>query len=726
MFPQEAVWEIIVLLVIFVVAVVLDVLIITAWRRKKTLSKRLGQISPQRKLVFRGAQIPALSLPQALFTLAILLYLATRFTGLQEYPIYFFTDEAVHTVIAADMVENGFEYEGVFLPSYFRNVRKFNLSASVYAQVIPYLLFGKSVLVTRGTSVLFTLIAAAAVALMVKNALQLPYWWSATLLLSITPAWFLHSRTAFETVLATAFYAGFLYAYTLYRTRSPRYLYLALVFAALAFYAYVSAQAVVVFTALLLLVVDFRYHWKHRDTGLRGVGLLVLLALPYLRFYLSYPNFIRENLSETGSYWLESLPLSQKLARYLLEYARGLSPVYWYWPGNWEHPRHMMPGYGNILLGTLPFFLLGLYFALRNYRDPAWRTVLIGLLTPPVGAAAFDIGVTRVLFFVVPAAVLAAAGVSKALSWLEQRWLDRAKWSWAAFALLAAVNVGMSYDALTNGPTWNTSYGMYGMQYGAPQVLTRLETYMNANPNAEIILSSDWANGVDVLARFFLSRPFDVTIRSPDDYLNEVIPLTGNTLFVVSIDEYYRLRESGKFRIEELDTLPYPNGQPGFYFLHLQYTDDIEEILAAEREDRRALVEGEALFEGQPLLVRHSKLDMGEIGNIFDGDADTLIRTAEANPAVLEFTLPEPRRLNGMFITTGAIEARVTVYLSPEPGAEPIEITRFVRATVQTPFVLVDFSQTVTAQVFRVEIENLQDPEPANVHIYEIEFLESN
>jgi hypothetical protein len=88
------------------------------------------------------------SLAGTLFGLALLLYLATRLIGLADYPIYFFSDEAIQTLHAADLIRDGFQdEEGTFLPTYFKNGPFYNLSLSVYLQVLPYLLFGKSVFI---------------------------------------------------------------------------------------------------------------------------------------------------------------------------------------------------------------------------------------------------------------------------------------------------------------------------------------------------------------------------------------------------------------------------------------------------------------------------------------------------------------------------------------------------------------------------------------------------
>ena len=55
-----------------------------------------------------------------LFTLSIAIYAITRLIRLEEFPIYFFTDEAVQTNLAADFIRDDFRnYGGVLFPTYF-------------------------------------------------------------------------------------------------------------------------------------------------------------------------------------------------------------------------------------------------------------------------------------------------------------------------------------------------------------------------------------------------------------------------------------------------------------------------------------------------------------------------------------------------------------------------------------------------------------------------------
>ena len=71
----------------------------------------------------------------------MLVYLLTRFIKIDQFPIYFFCDEAIQTMSAFDLIRNGFkDPAGNFLPAYFQNGGQYNLGLSVYWQMIPALL----------------------------------------------------------------------------------------------------------------------------------------------------------------------------------------------------------------------------------------------------------------------------------------------------------------------------------------------------------------------------------------------------------------------------------------------------------------------------------------------------------------------------------------------------------------------------------------------------------
>ena len=664
-----------------------------------------------------------------IFSAALGIYLITRFWGLDRFPIYFFGDEAVQALFAQDLLARKFHApDGTLFPIYVEAAAlRWTPLLSMYIHAVGLFLFGKSILVTRGVSVLVGALGAVAVSLSLKTVFKTRTWWAGALLLAVMPAWFLHSRTAFETAMTTAFYACFLLSYLLYRTRSPRYLYAAIVFAVATFYTYSNAQAIVLAAASLLFLSDLRYHLRHPAILARGALLTAVLAIPFINFLLSHPGAISEHLRMVGSYWYQDISTLEKIKIFIQKYTYGLSPGYWFIPNEHDLARHRMAGMGHIYVGLLLFVLIGLLICLRNLRSSPHRAVLIAALATPVGAALLDIGIARVLAFVIPASILAGLGLEWALDRLPRR-LNPAIPRAAALLALALGNLALLRTALLNGPLWFRDYGLYGMQYGARQLFEEvIPHYLAQNAADHILVSSTWANGADNFIRFFLSPEEQKRVRMDGigTYLFKRLPLSATDIFILTPAEYAQALDSpkiGAVKVEQV--VPYPDGSPGFYLARLEYSEIADQIFAAEKEARRQLVEGQVTIAGGTARVRHSQIDMGAVQLAFDGDAFTLMRGLEANPFILEIDFPSPRRISKLEAEFGLVNLQVTVKMYPHPEAEPVIYEGvFMNASGNEP-VSMEFQQgpdSVTKIHF--EFLNVLSGETANIHIREIELI---
>jgi len=663
-------------------------------------------------------------LDRTLFVIGLLIYLMTRFIALEDYPIYFFTDEAVQTVRAADFIRDGFRgYDGVLLPTFFQNNGLYILGTSVYAQVLPYLLFGKSVFVTRAVPAFISLLAAVWIGWLMRDVFKSQYWWVSPLLLSATPIWFLHSRTAFEHSLLVTFYAGFLYFYYLYRVKNPKYLYLALVMGALAFYSYMPGQIILVTSGILLLIVDSRYHCRNWSNSLKGAGVLLVVALPLIRFLVEHPTEFVDRLASYGSYLIGSTTVSHKIAQYFLEYVSGLNPYYWFFPHNEGLVRHYMHGYGHIYWALFPVFLMGLLVLVkRHVRDAKAHPVLIALLSAPSGAAVIELGANRAMVIVIPVVILSVLGIEAVLQSLQaRRAVSTLAVSMGLFMAMALFNLHMLNDALKNGPFWSNEYGLYGMQYGAQAVFGEITDYLEADSEVEIHLSPSWANGTDVMARFFLPDPLPVQLVSIDSFITEIHEITDDHVFIMLVDEYHLAVESGMFadlRVEK--EIPYPDGTTGFMFVRLRYVDNVHEIYAARHGKRWTPVSEVVEVDGVMESVSYSPLDMGSVRDLFDGDPNTLIRTLEANPLVVTIEFSEPRRLEAVALRIGGNPSNVRVTVeSPEDG-HPVTLAEAFEGVPDPRTVELSF-EAILAMSVALELENTVDAgRAAHVHLWEL------
>jgi hypothetical protein len=672
----------------------------------------------------RTSRVPVLLslLGLVAFAASLGLFAFTRFAFIADYPIYFFSDEAIHTVHATDLLRNGLRgADGDLLPAYFPNGRFWNLSLSVYVQTVAVALFGKSVEVVRLTSAAFAVLGALAAGLMMKLVFKQRFYWSVVLFLAATPAWFLHSRTAFETALMVSCYSGFMLFYLLYRYRAPWFLFPALICGAATFYAYANGQAVMLVTGVLLILSDLRYHVKHWRTALLGVGLIVLLALPYARFRLAQPDALTTQLRVLDSYLFDPIPLADKVIRFLSEYAYGLSPLYWFLPNDTDLARHVMKGYGHILIWTLPFFVIGLAVCIRNFKSAMHRAVLIALLAAPFGSALAEIAVTRALLFVLPAAMLSAIGLEWLLNLIRAPQV-RALAASAASVILAVAGVGLWRDALLNGPTWFTDYGLYGMQWGARQLLGRtVPDYLRANPDRILYLSPTWSNGTDVLMRFFDLDPARVQGLNIDHFLLRQRPLDARATFVMPPDEAQRADESGRFKPMEIEgVISAPDGSDAFFFARLAYKDDIEAIFAREAAERQKPVTDTVQVGDAPVLITHSRLDMGKPQDMFDGDTFTLARGESANPFVIELAFDPPRPMTGVDVVTARMDFALKAVVTGQDGKTQTYAGDY-RGLPGEPLASMFFRgapKDVTR--LRLEITQLDPPEDVHIHVREV------
>ncbi len=312
-----------------------------------------------------------------------------------------------------------------------------------------------------------------------------------------------------------------------------------------------------------------------------------------------------------------------------------------------------MKGYGAMSLVQLPLLIIGAILCLRHFKESKYRVALVSMLVAPVGATVVEPGILRTLAFLMPAAVICAIG----LEWLLKR-LPGARvvlvTSLVTFGVLAAMNLTLLNDALTNGPTWYNNYTLYGMQWGTKQLFVdEIPKLLKASPGAPIYVTHTWANGTDVFVRFFDMDPGRVQVAAIDGWINKKLPLNPNALFIMTPAEYESARTNPKFkRVTLLDTIPYPDGRPGFYVSRLEYADNADTVFAAERAAQRQLVTEPVAIDGQTVLISHTKLDMGNLQVMFDGDTAHDCARDRSQPTDPRSEVPDPaaaRRADRVF-----------------------------------------------------------------------------
>jgi len=671
------------------------------------------------------------STPNTLFVVCILVYLLVRLIGLMDYPVYFSFDEVNPTILASDFLRDGFRnYDGVLFPTFFWNTVGYSLGTTVYIQLVPLLMFGRWDYAIRATSVLVGLIGAIGVSLALRDIFRARYWWAGILVLSAIPAWFHHSRTAYEMVTFVSFYSAMLYCYWLYRLRNPNFIYPAVIFAALAFYAYAPGQAIVPLTILALFILDFSYHLRARLPALGGAVLGILCVVPYARFQIDYSSQTTQYLSALDSVWAQDLPLIDKITSFLGRYLYHLNPAYWFAPNYDETlmdgPLHIMKGYAHLGLFLLPFFAWGLWLLVRRLRQTEYRSLLAVLLIAPVGAALVlsPSSITRALVMVIPAALIASVGLDDLLGKAIDRFHLKASAVTASLLIvLVLVNSYMFWDVLTNATSWTDKNQADGVQFGASKAFPALKELLKATPNAHAVISPEWAMISDIVARLYMGDNANISFNSLYDYAQRRLPLENDTIFVVPPAEFEFAQSNPKFSdIQILRTIPYSKTKMGFYLIHLKYSPQADALMAAEEAERRKPLSGEVVINGQTVKISYTRESGAtSVQSAFDDDPASLYKTAEINPATFDLTFPQEQEFHSIFIIHGAahIELKVTFFSSA--GEELKSYTAQFTENGDKGNTL-NLDQAVKASRVSISVKVLDTDENATVHIWQIAF----
>lgn len=585
-------------------------------------------------------------------------YLALFLAQLNDFPIYFFSDEAIHPIEFQRLRQNhwkALEEPNEVLPAYFRNVLKYNLSLSVYAHGIFELLAGRSVETVRTLSVLGCFSSVLALALLLRAA-GWREWWLAILAFACAPGWFLHARTGFEATLMASCYGWFLYFYHRYRTGQLASILPAMLFGAGTFYSYSNGQGLMLVTAVLLFTLDAKWHWQHRNWAGLGMAFAIVLFLPYVRFRLQHPKMMEEHLSDINTYLNEpGLSLLTRIQLYLHHYFSAMSPRFWFSPGVESVVRHDPVGFGHVYWLLLPPAVLGLAVAWLRRRQ-AWVPLLAAAwVAGPVTAALAGIGLNRVLCMLFPLIALAVVGLSWLGEWMQSRAAHLAYRGGLA-ALFLTTAAMLQAEILARAPTYSHDYSLHGHQWGAQAIFRdSLPRWAARFPKAQLMVTHAWANNADIFAPFFGFSRYE---GQPQRYVRflslEQMISSGDynvrpeDVVVLTKEEYRDIpKHPGIERFTILERIRYPDSSVGFYVGHLVRRPDFEAVELRARQASAQVLSGELNLGGVPAKVSLRGVEGGTtLEAFFTGQGGGVARCVQGIPldARIEFPGPQPVR----------------------------------------------------------------------------------
>ncbi|GAP17186.1 ArnT family glycosyltransferase [Levilinea saccharolytica] len=663
---------------------------------------------------------------KALFRLGLGFCALMLLLFLPSFPVSFTAVEALPSLSAEYLLKSGLRGpEGDFLPAFFRVDGQYTLGLGAYLQFLAVFLLGKSVFLARALTALVSLAGAAALSWAWRDALHVRTWWLIPWLLAVTPAWFLHSRAAWPYALAASAFGLVLWA-GMRALNGGRWAYWgALAAAGLGVYAYPPAVVPLGLLAAAVTLLAARRLPRRGLTLAVGAGLAAAMALPYVRFALAHPDEALQPL-QLASFWLDpELSLGGRLEGLGAAVLSGLNPWFWFSPTQSGPLLQRMLGYAPVPLAFLPFFLLGAGRLLRGPWTAERGLAAAALLASPGAAWVTGASVGALLPAAAAGVGVTALGLGMTFDFLERyRPFNRPLLAALTAVILTASGTVMLSDAVTRGPLWFRDYGLGGLQYGARQLFPLVAEAQRATASRSLTISPQWAAQVDVLSQFFLDQPeVEVRIAGPEWGTQRIEPALGETLWVSTAAEFETLRESQLFNEPQVAArLDYPDGSPGFVLARWSYRADIEAVMAARRYALFEPVSESLTVGGQTLEITHPPL-LEPLGNVFDGDVNTLTKTGGANPLVLQIHFSTPRRLSGVRLAVGAERVNLSAAVYPAAGGEALSFAVDGAQTDGNKSLTLEFPGGILAERLDLALNDVDAAEVSNVHLWEVEFL---
>ncbi len=667
--------------------------------------------------------------------LSFISYLITHLLFLQDFPIYFFCDEAyignkIHELIA----HNFSDASGRFLPLYYEKApQRWVPQISLYLYLPFVMLFGGGIAALRAGTVILSIPGLIALYRLAKDALRLKEPWLVVAILGSLPVWFLHVRTVFETALIIPFLAIYLWQLTRWLNGDRRAVFGAPITGALLFYSHFSGSIAFVATSLSVLLLNLISIGRQWRRALISGGILLVLMIPFLIFSQRSPGAMAEQLFVVNSHWyVPGLSTSERAQLAMTSYLNSFSLSYWFSPDGgrqYDAVRHLWGGRGYLGYWIFPLVLGGVGISVWRWRDRNYRIVLGCLVASTAASLIVPIMIMRVFAVLVPVSLLAAISIDFAVNLVSS--------TAARTTMVSILGVGFALfqgnllrEAITRGPTWFSDYGLYGMAWGTKELYESfLPALASRHPDASLLLTSSWANGADSFNEFFVRdatsplhgrislvnvEDFNATLRSG---------ISERVIIVLTEEEWKRFRINPKFSLSEpIEILNLPDGRPGFFAAHFSYSSEAREIFERELSERRKPITSRTeLGSLGGAIITHSQFDIGSITDLFDDSDFSLVRTpANVNPLILQIILDSPSPLARIKARLWPMTVDWEVTLTDSGGVECFHQRGREKNTGEDATIDVDIPTCPTAKVITISFGEAGYHSESRVHVKRI------
>lgn len=305
-----------------------------------------------------------------LLIMICLLFLVTRIYKIDTVPSSVYWDEASIGYNAYSVLTTGKDEWGETLPLHFRAFGEFKLPVYVYSVVISEFFLGFNTLSVRLPSVVFGLFAVVGLYLLVLELTkQKSVALLSSFLFSITPWFFIFSRTGYEAVAGLSLFIWAIY-FLIKSVENKKLLIVSTILFVGSAYSYNSFRIL----TPLVLGLGLLYHLTKKQFVIVALSFLILIAsaLPLYKLYRQ----------DSGLSRLQAVGDNKNI---VLNYFENFSPKFLFVTGD-TNPRSQVPGKSQLYFIDAIFLILGILY-IGKLKNPKLYLMLGLLLLAPIPAA---------------------------------------------------------------------------------------------------------------------------------------------------------------------------------------------------------------------------------------------------------------------------------------------------------------------------------------------------
>ncbi|MDP3758845.1 MAG: glycosyltransferase family 39 protein [Candidatus Daviesbacteria bacterium] len=307
-----------------------------------------------------------------LLVLICLFFLITRLYKIGEIPVSVYWDEASIGYNAYSIAETGTDEWGEVFPVHFRAFGEFKLPVYIYATALSIKLFGLNEFAVRLPAVLFSLGVVIIIYFLARRLSgSATMGLLASFFFSVSPWYFIFSRTGYEATAGLMFYLLALYLF-LEHNRNRWYLLLSTVSFIFSAYSYNSFRLLIPITILILFLYEMRNlkaFIKVNSIPLTlSVIFLTISIIPIYRLYVYDAGISRFQAVGTTS------------STFIQNYLSHFSPDFLILRGD-KNLRSQQAGFGQLYLPELILLPLGFLYMVKSkskYRLLPLALLLLG------------------------------------------------------------------------------------------------------------------------------------------------------------------------------------------------------------------------------------------------------------------------------------------------------------------------------------------------------------